>query len=98
MRQNELEFEYAVEEPEDEVKGGGFPIYAIIIIIVVGLGVLLAGGFLLYKFFFKKKGDRLEENEDVDANNNDFENVKTKSTRRSISNDKKVIKFESTIK
>ena len=98
LRQNELEFEYAVEEPEDEVKGGGFPIYAIIIIIVVGLGVLLAGGFLLYKFFFKKKGDRLEENEDVDANNNDFEQVKTKSTRRSISNDKKVIKFESTIK
>ena len=100
LRQNELEFEYALEEPEDEVKIGGFPIYAIIIIIVVVLGVLLTGGFLLYKFFFKKKGDSLEENEEIDVNNNDFENVKTKSTstRTSISNDKKVIKFESTIK
>ena len=47
---------------------------------------------------FSRKREIGWKNEDVDANNNDFEQVKTKSTRRSISNDKKVIKFESTIK
>ena len=97
LSQNMNTYEISLDEPDEDIKGKGeFPIYAIVIIIVVGLGVLLAGGFLLYKFLFKKKEYNEEEmNDEVDVQNGDFEAVKTRSTRRrSISNTKKIIKFE----
>lgn len=67
MNQNKAIFIYSLpieednieDEESEETKKGGLPLYSIIIIIVIGLAVLVAGGFLFYKLVLKKKQNLL---------------------------------------
>ena len=107
MNENEAIFSYSLpiekdnlEEEEEEIKEekkkGGLPLYSIIIIIVAGLAVLIAGGFLLYKLFLKRKIEPLNIDSEMDSAkpNNQFDDIqKAKSSKRSIKNTPKVISF-----
>ena len=81
---NEMEPEK--NDLEEEKNKGGFPIYAIIIIIIVALAIIAVGGFLIYKFLLKPKN--LSEIIPLkDSIKNDEETIYSKKPKkRSIKN------------
>ena len=79
------------EETKDEAEqGGNTKIYLIIIIIIVGILVLLGVGFLIYKFIFLKKKNRVEEeiieDDDIIKKRPAKNQTLPQSTKRSIKN------------
>ena len=89
-----MNFVYALDEEIEEEKKG-FPSYAIAIIIIVGLGVILTGAFLVYKFFLKNKKNNIgKENEIQSPSQQNVNELNQKSSERDIKNSVKVINFE----
>ena len=102
MNQNEVDFFYTIDDEEEEKKGG-IPSYAIIIIAIVSIGVIVGGGFLIYKFLLKNNKKRIDENDyinnikktEVDKSEDVEKSTMNKSSKRSIKNSKfKIINFE----
>ena len=94
INDNEVNFVYALDEEIEEEKKG-FPSYAIAIIIIVGLGVILTGAFLVYKFFLKNKKNNIgKENEIQSPSQQNVNELNQKSSERDIKNSVKVINFE----
>lgn len=90
-----VENEQAIPSGEDETgnanQGGGEPVIQtkvpgglIAVVIILGVLVLAAGGFLLYWFVFRKKGDGSDDTPDggVAATADDGEGVKVTKTSR----------------
>ena len=94
INDNEVNFVYVLDEEIEEEKKG-FPSYAIAIIIIVGLGVILTGAFLVYKFFLKNKKNNIgKENEIQNPSQQNVNELNQKSSERDIKNSVKVINFE----
>ena len=102
MNQNQVIFSYTLPIEGDDLEGdevtkkGGLPLYTIILIIVIGLAALVAGGFLLYKLVLKKKNNLLESEFELGKQNNQIDDtqMKGKKMKRSIKNTSKVISFD----
>ena len=95
INQNEAIFEYALDEQEDEK--GSFPVYAIVIIIVVALAIILVGSFFVYKFLIKKRNNTSisEVNQFGTQKKIETENeINPKSSKRSISNKVKIVNYQ----
>ena len=92
INDNIVNYVYALDEEIEEEKKG-FPSYAIAIIIIVGLGVILTGAFLVYKFFIKNKKNN-KENEIQSPSQQNVNELNQKSSERDIKNSVKVINFE----
>ena len=89
LKQNEAVYIYhlpEIEEEEDK-KSGGLPVYSLIIIIVVCLAVLAGAGFLLYKFYLKRKNTfNPIENDPEPKKPSELQQKPEKSTKRTIRN------------
>jgi hypothetical protein len=97
LSQNRITYSYGIES--EEPKKDTISIYLIVICILAGMGAILLGGFIIYKFGCKKKNYIIESDigsSSID-NKSKFEkvNVKEKSTSRirSINNQVKVINY-----
>ena len=95
LNQNRITYSYGIEN--EEPKKENISIYLIVICILAGMGAILLGGFLIYKFGCKKKNYIIESDGSSSIDNKTkFEkvNVKDKSTSRSVlSNKVKVINY-----
>jgi hypothetical protein len=95
LSQNRITYSYGIEN--EEPKKENISIYLIVICILAGMGAILLGGFLIYKFGCKKKNYIIESDGSSSIDNKTkFEkvNVKDKSTSRSVlSNKVKVINY-----
>ena len=87
---------YKFQSKKQKKKKEGFPSYAITIIIVISLGVILAGAFLIYKFLLKKKdtSENSKGNEIQNKINPYMKELNQNSTNRNIKNSVKIINYE----
>ena len=93
LNQNEVYFDYVLDEQEEEK--GSFPVYAIVIIIGVSLAIIAVGSFLIYKFLFKKKNSLNEVNQIESVKKSEIDSeIKPKSSRRTISSQAKIINYQ----
>ena len=98
LSQNRITYSYGIEVEESKKKN--VSIYLIVICILAGMGTILLGGFLIYKFGCKKKKyiERIESDGGSSSIDNrskfEKENIKEKSTsRRILGNEVKVINY-----
>ena len=100
LNKNQVTFDYFIEDNEDNKKEG-LPLYSIIIIILIGMAVIVASGFLIFKFGCRKKkyliDDEISSSSSSNNNRKKFQEISLKdksSSTRGISNKVKIIKFD----